>query len=135
MDSALQAIFLKGLALELKDELVVHDERHSLNSLIDLAICIDNRIRKRAREQQGMQTGRFRTSTQFYSPDSFPRSPAASHCAQEQLLLPADKPVQDTPHAACSTSCACTVRSRDTIFPAVLRCQSDGVPQWSEGPS
>ncbi len=43
-DSALQAIFLKGLAGELKDELAVQEECNSVNSLIDLAIRLDNRI-------------------------------------------------------------------------------------------
>lgn len=93
-DSALQAIFLKGLAGELKDELAVCDECHPLNSLIDLTIRIDSRIRERARERQGMERGRFRIGAQFHSPDSFPRSPTASHYTQEQSPQPKDEPMQ-----------------------------------------
>lgn len=50
-DSALQAIFLKGLSGEIKDELAVRDETTSLNELIELAIRLDNRVRERRRER------------------------------------------------------------------------------------
>lgn len=51
-DLALQAIFLKGLASEIKDELALREETPSLNQLIDLTIRLDNRIRERSRERQ-----------------------------------------------------------------------------------
>uniref|UniRef100_A0A674N2G5 CCHC-type domain-containing protein n=1 Tax=Takifugu rubripes TaxID=31033 RepID=A0A674N2G5_TAKRU len=120
-DSALQAIFLKGLAGELKDELAVRDECHSLNSLIDLTIRIDNRIRERARERQVTQRGRFRTYSQFYSPDSFPRSPAASHYAQEQPPQPAEEPMQ-----LGRTRLTATERQRRMQHQLCLYCAQQG---------
>lgn len=93
-DSPLQAIFLKGLARELKDELAVREECNSRNSLIDLAIRLDNRVRERARVWQGMQERRLSTNTQLYSPDSPTRSPEVTYHAQDQRPPSADEPMQ-----------------------------------------
>ncbi|KAI3362832.1 hypothetical protein L3Q82_001874 [Scortum barcoo] len=48
---ALKGIFYKGLAEKIKDELSLRDEPDSLDSLISLAIRIDNRLRERQRER------------------------------------------------------------------------------------
>lgn len=54
----LKGVFLRGLSSELKDELASRDEPDSLESLISLAICIDNRLRERRQEK--MQTSSTR---------------------------------------------------------------------------
>ncbi|KAI3356743.1 hypothetical protein L3Q82_003424 [Scortum barcoo] len=48
---ALKGIFYKGLAEKIKDELSLRDEPDSLDSLISLAIRIDNRLRERQRDK------------------------------------------------------------------------------------
>ncbi|KAI3360881.1 hypothetical protein L3Q82_012889, partial [Scortum barcoo] len=48
---ALKGIFYKGLAEKIKDKLSLRDEPDSLDSLISLAIRIDNRPRERQRER------------------------------------------------------------------------------------
>ncbi|KAJ8333610.1 hypothetical protein SKAU_G00416180 [Synaphobranchus kaupii] len=50
-DTSLQGAFRQALSEELKDQLATREESSSLNSLIDLAIAIDNRLRNRARER------------------------------------------------------------------------------------
>lgn len=93
-DSALRAIFLKGLAGELKDELAVREECSSLNSLIDLAIRLDNRIRERARERQGMGKRRFLPGIPLNSHDCTSGTPDTTSFAHEQRPPPADEPMQ-----------------------------------------
>ena len=93
-DSALQAIFCKGLAGELKDELAVREECNSFNSLVDLAIRLDNRIRERVRERQGTGRRRLISGTRPSSPDSIPGSPDTTHYAHEPRTPPADEPMQ-----------------------------------------
>lgn len=51
-DPAFQAIFIRGLAPEVKDELALRDQSPSLNSAIDLAIRLYNRIRERNQERR-----------------------------------------------------------------------------------
>lgn len=48
-DSAIKAVFMKGLSGEIKDELVVRDDPPSLNKLTNPAIRLDNRMRERLR--------------------------------------------------------------------------------------
>lgn len=48
---ALQAVFVKGLSDDVKDELATRDEPNSLDELISLAIRVDNRLRERSRER------------------------------------------------------------------------------------
>lgn len=62
-DSALQAIFVKGLASDIKDELVLREDSPSLNYTIELATKIDNRIRERSREKQEARRRRIPTSS------------------------------------------------------------------------
>ncbi|KAJ8356966.1 hypothetical protein SKAU_G00197600 [Synaphobranchus kaupii] len=52
-DTALQGAFRQALSEELKDQLATREESTSLNSLISLAIAVDNRLRIRARERGG----------------------------------------------------------------------------------
>uniref|UniRef100_A0A667YAA5 CCHC-type domain-containing protein n=1 Tax=Myripristis murdjan TaxID=586833 RepID=A0A667YAA5_9TELE len=63
-DSALRGIFIKGLGEQLKDELAVRDETATIDSLISLAIRVDERIRERRSpppaEPEPMQLGRAR---------------------------------------------------------------------------
>ncbi|KAJ8333220.1 hypothetical protein SKAU_G00421160 [Synaphobranchus kaupii] len=56
-DTSLQGAFRQALSEELKDQLATREESNSLNSLISLAIAIDNRLRIRARER-GRNPGR-----------------------------------------------------------------------------
>lgn len=50
-ETALQSVFLNGLADRIKDELAARDETSSLEELIALAIRLDNRLRERRRER------------------------------------------------------------------------------------
>ncbi|XDV28427.1 hypothetical protein PO909_031744 [Leuciscus waleckii] len=50
---ALRATFHRALSPVLKDELALRNRAPDLESLIDIAIRVDNRIRKRRRERQG----------------------------------------------------------------------------------
>lgn len=93
-DSALQAIFFKGLAGELKDELAVREECNSFNSLVDLAIRLDNRMRERARERQRTRSRRLISGTQPSSPGSAPGLPDTTHYARELRPPPVDEPMQ-----------------------------------------
>lgn len=93
-DSALQAIFFKGLYGEVKDELAVRDECNSLNSLIDLAIRLDNRMRKRARECQETRGWRLTSGIRPSSSDSIQEQPDTTNYAHEPRPLPVDEPMQ-----------------------------------------
>lgn len=46
-EPALQAVFLQGLGERLQEELMLRDESRDLNSLVTLAILLDNRLRAR----------------------------------------------------------------------------------------
>lgn len=52
-DSALLSVFLNGLNDQLKDELASKDEPTDFDSLVSLAIRLDNRLRERHREKLG----------------------------------------------------------------------------------
>lgn len=52
-DSALQAVFFRGLVEEIKDQLTVREESSSFNALIDLAF--DNRLRDRKQGKAGVE--------------------------------------------------------------------------------
>ena len=80
-ESALQAIFVKGLASELKDELALREESSTLNHLIELAIRLDNRIRERSREKQESRRRRFPADNPPTAPGM---SPALRSSAPEQ---------------------------------------------------
>uniref|UniRef100_A0A8C6U8R8 Retrotransposon gag domain-containing protein n=1 Tax=Neogobius melanostomus TaxID=47308 RepID=A0A8C6U8R8_9GOBI len=54
-DAALQGVFMRGLAENIKDELAARDETESLEELISLAIRLDNRLRERRREKASRQ--------------------------------------------------------------------------------
>lgn len=86
-DSALQAVFLKGLSDKLKDELALQEECGSLNSLIDLAIQLDNRIRERERQAKKTFPG-----TRSCSPVPRPRN--SNHPVVEPSSSPTDEPMQ-----------------------------------------
>ena len=139
-DSALQAIFCKGLAGELKDELAVREECNSFNSLVDLAIRLDNRIRERVRERQG--TGRRRlisgTRPALQTPSRDRRTPPTTLTSHERHLLTSlcnwVGPVSPQPrdNAGCKTSCASTVDRVATSFPAAQSCQKTGLTSTRE---
>lgn len=63
-DEALRGVFVKGLNESLKDELASRDEPSDLDSLVSLAIRLDNRLRERHRERAGRssQSGASRYS-------------------------------------------------------------------------
>ena len=58
----LKGVFLRGLSSELKDELASRDEPDSLESLISLAIRIDNRLRERRQEKRQFSSAHGRES-------------------------------------------------------------------------
>ncbi|KAJ8354748.1 hypothetical protein SKAU_G00223150 [Synaphobranchus kaupii] len=70
-DTALQGAFRQALSEELKDQLSTWEESNSLNSLINLAIAIDNRLRTRAREREESLTNSILHASRWSS--TFPR--------------------------------------------------------------
>lgn len=50
--AVLQGMFLRGLLEEVEDELAVCDDSPSLDALINLAVCPDNRLREQNRERK-----------------------------------------------------------------------------------
>ncbi|CAJ1055491.1 Vang-like protein 2 [Xyrichtys novacula] len=93
-DTALPAIFRKGLTGEIKDELAVWEESSSLNELIELSIRIDNRLRKRRRERRADQTRRSPASS-VCSPGDYASWPDVSpHLAPEHHSPPPDESMQ-----------------------------------------
>ena len=72
--AALQAVFLKGLSEEVKDELAARDDTSTLDELIDLSIRLDNRLRERRRERTDRQRARFFSP----APRSQPETPRPS---------------------------------------------------------
>ncbi|XP_077359632.1 uncharacterized protein LOC144005381 [Festucalex cinctus] len=82
-DCALHSIFRRGLNTSLKDELAVRDDTSTLEGLIALTICLDNRLRERHREracEQHVRAADSRMSGLFIPKDaearSLPSSPA-----------------------------------------------------------
>lgn len=61
---------------------------------LDLAIRLDNSIRERTREWQGMQGRQSRTSIQPYSSDSTSMSAEVTYYAQDQRPPSANEPMQ-----------------------------------------
>lgn len=78
-DTALQGVFVRGLAESVKDELAVRDETNSLESLIFLAIRLDNRLRE----------SRQLTLSGHTSPQYFSAQPVVSTVQTLLLHLPA----------------------------------------------
>uniref|UniRef100_A0A8C6WL95 Retrotransposon gag domain-containing protein n=1 Tax=Neogobius melanostomus TaxID=47308 RepID=A0A8C6WL95_9GOBI len=62
-DTALQSVFINGLSEQLKDELAVKDEFVDLDSLIYVAIKLDNRLRECRRDKALPQSSHFPTPT------------------------------------------------------------------------
>lgn len=76
-DAALQTVFTNGLNEQLKDELVLRDDADSLDSIISIAIKLDNRLRERKRERSNKPCP-VNVSHSLPVPRS-PPVPAASH--------------------------------------------------------
>lgn len=55
-ETALQAAFVCSLSEEVKDELAAKDESTNIDSLISLAICLDNHLRERNKERTSSKT-------------------------------------------------------------------------------
>lgn len=90
---SLQGVFSHGLADFIKDELVVRDESRSLDNLISLATCLDNRIRERRREKASRPLTptlppQFRSNSRN-SPESplSPSTPPTSPSGEEPMQL------------------------------------------------
>lgn len=86
----LKGVFLRGLSSELKDELASRDEPDSLESLISLAIRIDNRLRERRQEKRlsSFTRGRELAPPAVQSASSSPPSPPRAHAT------PSNSPVE-----------------------------------------
>ncbi|XP_054645991.1 uncharacterized protein LOC129188890 [Dunckerocampus dactyliophorus] len=56
-DTVLRGIFRRALSARIKDELIAKDNTTSLDDLINLAICLDNRVKERIRDyaEEGYQ--------------------------------------------------------------------------------
>ncbi len=79
---ALKAAFHRALSHELKDELAYRDPAPDLESLIDVAIRLDNRIRDRQGERRReTRLPEFNTSTGFMEPSSL------TGCSEEPMQL------------------------------------------------
>lgn len=68
----LRGVFLRSLSSELRDELASRDEPDSLESLISLAIRIDNRLRERQRERSHTRSTRVSESAPPALPSASP---------------------------------------------------------------
>lgn len=74
----LRGVFLRNLSSELKDELASRDEPDSLESLISLAIRIDNRLRERHREKtQGHPARNYEPTSSALPPASCSPGPSS----------------------------------------------------------
>lgn len=69
-DAALQTVFVNGLNEQLKDELALKEDSDNLDSIVSLAIKLDNRLRERKRER----TSRAPLSAPSYTVPVVPRS-------------------------------------------------------------
>uniref|UniRef100_A0A3Q1FXS7 Retrotransposon gag domain-containing protein n=1 Tax=Acanthochromis polyacanthus TaxID=80966 RepID=A0A3Q1FXS7_9TELE len=79
-DSAIRYLFQRGLNEDLKDQLASRDKVSDLNSLIELTIRLDNRLRERRREKKTLAPPPDRThlSVQLRSYPG-PRNPSPPH--------------------------------------------------------
>lgn len=84
-DTALQGLFLSGLSEQLKDELAARDDSDSLDSLVSLAIKLDNRLRERCREKASCQPP---LPTSNPSPPSFLGTASGSFLAHRSFPSP-----------------------------------------------
>ena len=88
----LRGVFLKNLSSELKDELASRDEPDSLESLISLAIRIDNRLRERRREKVQASFPSVREAASPVPPPALPvpslQSPATSTSSTSSQIEP-----------------------------------------------
>lgn len=122
-DAALIPTFLHGLSDEVKDELVSRELSEGLDSLITLAIQVDNRFRERRRERQltraPVSAERFRVgpSVPDYSrmPPSLPTSSAAS-----------DSPSTEEPMHLGRTKLTPKERERRMVARLCLYCGKPG---------
>lgn len=115
-----------------KDELAVREDCTSLNSLIDLAICLDNRLRERVREWQEMWS-RLRTlGPQLRSVESAPLPPDITRRPSNPRTPPANEPtpnwaelasLQQKDSAGCEIDFAYTVAVDITLSPSAWTCQ------------
>ncbi len=75
-----RGVFFKGLSEQLKDELAVRDETTSLDSLISLAVRLDNRLRERRRERSSQPSvPRSFTPPTIHHVASQPSESSAAH--------------------------------------------------------
>lgn len=77
-DTALQSVFLRGLADNVKDELAARDETQSLEELISLAMRLDNRLRERRRERVSRLEFHTTAPASPTVPLSFPPVPSSN---------------------------------------------------------
>ena len=92
-ESTLQAVFLKGLSGDIKDELAVRDEISSLRELMELATRLDNRMRERRRERTDRQ--RFRSCC--HSPAYTTTAASSPPPPSPRLALPEASPGKPAP--------------------------------------
>ncbi len=93
-DSALQAVFFKGLSGVVKDKLATRDDCTSLNQLIDMATQLDNRIRERNRERTEGRRRRPLVAPQSSLLEPSPTANSATLASPETLHAPAEEPMQ-----------------------------------------
>lgn len=122
-DAALKAIFRKGLAGEIKDELAVREESHTLNELIDLSVRIDNRIRERRRERRTDQARRTPASWPGSSGDSALTSDVTSTASRD---TPASSSQHDEPMQLGRARLTPTERQRRMKERLCLYCGQGG---------
>lgn len=83
-DIALQTVFVNGLNDQLKDELALKDDLDNLDSIISMAIKLDNRIRERKRERSRQNQSSL--SHTLPVPRSPPVSPPAKPTPDEEPM-------------------------------------------------
>ena len=101
-DAALQSVFLRGLADNVKDELAARDETRSFDELISLATRLDNRLRESRRERAGRQGlpqpsyRTYATTSSRFSPleGPAPRGAAPASTSGSPSTLCSEEPMQ-----------------------------------------
>ena len=121
-EESLQAAFYQGLSEQLKDELISYPEPSDLDSLVTLAIRVDNRVRERRREKQWGPSNQSETRLPFGSgsgPERVDHFP--SHGISGGVLPPDPEPMQVGRHGLTKDE-----RQRRRETNSCLYCGSSG---------
>uniref|UniRef100_A0A667WXZ9 CCHC-type domain-containing protein n=1 Tax=Myripristis murdjan TaxID=586833 RepID=A0A667WXZ9_9TELE len=120
--AALQAVFVKGLNEQIKDELAARDEPKDLTSLVSLAIRLDNRLRERRLERAARLPG-----SGAPHPPRHPRQPLSGVATQSGTPEhPPARPAEEEPMQLGRTKLSAEERLRRLRAGECLYCGKPG---------